>query len=324
MNNFDHIPMIDYQMISSADPAVRASAAADLRHACENVGFFYLQNHGVPSEDIERCFDAAKRFFALPLEDKLYGYVPRSKQNRGYVAMNEEQVDPNGGKDLHEAFDLSHDVALDDPEVLRGCWLSGPNVWPERAGAEFRQTLEQYYRSMLELSHRLYGAFAMALDLPEAYFDPMLKRPGSFMRILHYPPHPPMTAERADQADQLGIGAHSDYQCFTILAQDEVGGLEVRNAKGDWIAAPPIKGAYVVNIGDMMMRWSNDRFASTQHRVINRSGRERYSIPFFCGIDYDVVIEALPSCIGPDATAKYPPVNAHDYVVGKFMSSFKD
>lgn len=322
MSSFDHIPLIDYGMISSSDPTVRAEAAGKLREACENVGFFYLRNHGVPQEIIDSCFEQSRRFFAQPVEDKMLGHVPRSSQNRGYVAMNEEQVDPDGGKDLHEAFDLSHDVPLDDPEVIRGCWLSGPNVWPQRAPAEFRPTLEAYYDNMIGLAQRLYSAFALSLDLQEDFFDGMLHRPGSFMRILHYPPHPPKSDAVLEKVEQLGIGAHSDYQCFTILAQDEVGGLEVRNAQGDWIAATPIAGTFVVNIGDMMARWSNDRFSSTMHRVINRSGRERYSIPFFCGVDYDATIETLPTCVEPGMTAKYAPVNAHDYVVGKFMSSF--
>ena len=118
------------------------------------------------------------------------------------------------------------------------------------------------------------------------------------------------------------IGAHSDYECFTILAQDEVGGLEVRNARGEWIKATPMPGSFVINIGDMMARWTNDRFASTVHRVINRSGRARTSIPFFHGVDYDVSIETLPTCITSDRPSRYLPVNAHDYVASRIKNTY--
>jgi len=313
--DFDSIPLIDYAAIASRDPAERSRAAQDLRRACEQVGFFYVRNHGVPQPVIDACFEQAQRFFAQPLAVKMQSHADRASQHRGYSAMGDEQVDEAGQKDRNEAFDLSHDVPRDDPEVLRGCWLSGPNLWPEPEPPGFRAALEAYYAAVLSLGRRLFGAFALALGMPEDSFDAMLHRPGSFMRLLHYPPQPP-------QEEALGIGEHSDYECFTILAQDEVGGLEVCNAAGRWIPAPPIAGTFVINIGDMMARWTNDRFASTRHRVINRSGRERYSIPFFYGVDYDVTIATLPACLAPGELARYAPVNAHDYVAGRINATY--
>ncbi len=317
--DFDAIPVIDFALITSDDPQVRAAAAAGLRDVCTRVGFFYLSNHDVPQGVVEDCLAAARRYFAQPAEQKMATHISKSEHHRGYGAMLEERTDANGGADLHEAFDLSHDVPVDDPEVLGGCWLSGPNAWPDDAPPGFRAALEQYYAAMLTLGRRLFSVFALALGLREDVFEPMLDRPGSFMRVLHYPPQPP----RGEAAgNSLGIGAHSDYECFTILAQDDVGGLEVRNARGQWIAATPMPGCFVINIGDMMARWTNDLFASTLHRVINRSGRERYSIPFFYGVDYDVTLETLPVCIGPDRPRRYEPVNAHDYVASRIKGTY--
>lgn len=313
--DFDAIPVFDFALMTSSDPAIRAEAAACLRDACTRVGFFYLSNHGVPAPVIEACFEQARLYFAQPLEAKRRTHISQSAHHRGYVALLEEQTDSKGHADLHEAFDLSHDVPADDPEVLRGCWLSGPNAWPEDAPPGFRPALDAYYAAMLALGHRLFASFALALGLAETHFEPMLNRPGSFMRLLHYPPQPPAQ-------DVIGIGAHSDYECFTILAQDGVGGLEVRNAAGAWIQATPMPGAFVINIGDMMARWTNDCFASTLHRVINRSGRERFSIPFFYGVDYDVTLETLPGCIDADRPQHYEPVNAHDYVASRIKGTY--
>jgi isopenicillin N synthase-like dioxygenase len=316
--DFDAIPVVDFALITSSDLRVRIAAAATLREVCTRVGFFYLGNHGVPQPMIDGCFEAARRYFAQSTEQKMATHISKSEHHRGYGAMLEERTDAKGGPDLHEAFDLSHDVPADDPEVLAGCWLSGPNAWPDPAPPGFRAALENYYAAMLTLGRRLFGGFALALGLDEAFFEPMLDRPGSFMRVLHYPPQPP----HGEAGESMGIGAHSDYECFTILAQDDVGGLEVRNARGQWIAAVPMPGCFVINIGDMMARWTNDLFASTLHRVINRSGRERTSIPFFYGIDYDVTLETLPACVSPDRPQRYAPVNAHDYVAGRIKGSY--
>ncbi len=318
--DFDAIPVIDFASITSSDPATRAAAAHELRQVCTRIGFFYLRNHGVAPRIIDDCFAEARAYFAMPLEAKMRTHISRSAHHRGYGGLLEEQTDAEGAADLHEAFDLSHDVPADDPEVLRGCWLSGPNAWPDDASPGFRRALEAYYAAMLALGRRLFGGFALALGLPEAAFEPMLDRPGSFMRVLHYPPQPPRQGAAAPAG--IGIGAHSDYECFTILAQDDVGGLEVRNARGDWIAAVPVPDCFVINIGDMMARWTNDLFASTLHRVINRSGRERYSVPFFYGVDYDVTLETLPVCIMPDRPQRYAPINAHEYVASRIKGTY--
>ena len=174
-----------------------------------------------------------------------------------------------------------------------------------------------YFDEMTRLSHALLRAFALALDLEEEYFLVSFRKPQTQLSLLHYPPQPPAAPE-----DEYGIRPHADATAFTILYQDEVGGLQVQGVNGGWIAAPPISGTYVINIGDMMARWTNDRFASTKHRVFNRSGRERYSLPFFGIPDYDAVVACLPTCQGAGNPAKYEPLSVGDFIKRKNSSDW--
>jgi len=317
---FDIIPTIDLSPLRNGDANARAALAASVADACTRIGFFSITGHGVPEASVQRCFDAARRFFDRPADEKMRVHLRHSPHHRGYGGLLEEQVDPASGRDWHEAFDLSLDIPADDPEVLAGHFLCGPNQWPEDM-PWFREALEAHFADMLRVGQLLFEAFALALDLPADHFTPMLRRPGAFMRVLRYPPQG-LPRLPDDGPESLGIGAHSDYECFTVLAQDVVGGLEVRNADGQWIAVPPQPGAFVVNIGDMMARWTNDRFASTLHRVVNRSGRARMSIPFFHGVDYDTRIETLPGCLRPGEAPRYAPVSAHDYVAGRLAQTY--
>lgn len=314
--SFDQIPIIDLEPMFTGDDAAKAQLAADLRRACTEVGFLYIRNHHVPQAVIDATFAAAHHYFALDDDAKMANHVTLSRNNRGYAALLEENTDPTARGDLHESFDIALDVPADDPDVVAGKVLYGPNQWP--AGQpDFRAALETYHKAMLTLSGHLLHAFALALDLPEDYFDALVTKPLATLRVLHYPPQ---FGEIDDR--QIGIGAHSDYECFTILAQDSVSALQVLNTAGEWIAADPVPGCFVVNVGDQMARWTNDLFASTIHRAINRSGRERYSIPFFFGPNYDTVVEALPSCVDAGHPAKYPPISSGDYINGRFAATF--
>jgi isopenicillin N synthase-like dioxygenase len=190
--------------------------------------------------------------------------------------------------------------------------MSGPNVWPEFPS--FKETVGEYYAEILKLARRLIRLFALVLDLPETFFDKFVSTPGAMGRLLHYPP------QAANDPEALGIGAHTDIECFTILCQGTVPALQILNAKGEWIQAPPIPGSFVVNIGDMLARWTNDKFISTVHRVWNITGKERYSIPFFFGANYDAVISTLESCL-TDGQTKYEPVLAGDYVYKRLAAS---
>lgn len=189
--------------------------------------------------------------------------------------------------------------------------MSGPNAWPSVPG--LKPTLATYYGQILTLARKLIKLFAQVLDLPEAYFDHMFKTPGAMCRILHYPSQPLSSTT-------MGIGAHTDIECFTILCQGTQPALQILNTDGEWLAAPPIPGTFVVNIGDMLSYWSNDTFVSTVHRVLNITGEERYSIPFFMGPSYETLVEPLESCVKA-GKKNYESVLAGDYVFRRLAKS---
>ena len=207
---------------------------------------------------------------------------------------------------------MAIEIAGDDPDYQAGNPLYGPNQWPS-AMSGFKPAMQAYYDEITALSHRLYRVFALALELPEDFFLAMLDKPLDILRILHYPPQP-----EVPDADQIGTGAHSDFDCFTILNQDPVGGLQALNSAGEWIDAPYIEDSFLINVGDMLERWSNGLFVSTVHRVINRSDKRRYSTVFFAAPGYHTEVACLPSCMSEAAPARYEPVLAGDYIVSRY------
>ncbi len=303
------VPVIDFSPFLEGTAAGRNKVAAAVREACEGIGFFYLAGHGVPQAEIDGIFAAARRFFELPLEQRVKVKLT-PKQNRGYQPLGSRMyADKADAPDQNESYKYQHEYAEDDPDILDGNRVHARNQWPDGLPG-WRETLIGYYDQMEWLTDKLLRAFALALELPDEYFIEFYKKPLTQINLLHYPPRliPPGLR-------QFGLRPHSDTTAFTILAQDDNGGLQVEH-DGEWIEVPPIPGTYVINIGDMMERWTNDRFASTPHRVINRSGKERYSVPYFAIPDFDAVVSCLPSCMGPGRPAKYPPRH-----VGEFMQA---
>lgn len=271
---FDSVPQIDLTPLVAPDPQNTertAAIAKEIRDACLEVGFFYVTGHGVDADLIARTFEATKDFFDLPLEQKAGVSILNSAKMRGYTGLLEENTDPDNDGDLHEAFDIGLDLADDDPDAHTDVYGWGLNQWPDVDG--FRELIVEYHTAMLTLARALYRGFALSLDLDGDYFTPKLTKPISELRLLRYPTQP------AANEKVLGIGQHSDYDMFTILATDEVPALEILNPAGEWIPAPPVEGAFIVNVGDLLERATNDLYRSTVHRVINRSGRERYSLP---------------------------------------------
>jgi len=312
---FDSIPVVDIGPLR--DGTDKRGVAVEIGRACRDVGFFYIRNHGVSKSDMDEAFAAAKRFFALPLEDKQEIHISKSYPNqRGYVPLFEENIDMGTTADLKEAFDLGRALPADDPDILAGTPFHAENVWPERLPG-FRESIEDYHRKMLDLSDELVRAVALSLDLPEDYFCDKMDRAIANLRLLRYPP-------QTGQIDKavLGIGAHSDYGFLTILAQDSVGGLQVQNCAGEWIAATPIPGTFVVNIGELLSHWTNDLFTPTLHRVVNVSGRERYSLPFFLDTNYDALVECIDNCILPGEKPKHDPVLGGEYLWKRFDETF--
>ncbi|GBE85083.1 Clavaminate synthase-like protein [Sparassis latifolia] len=314
-STFEEIPVIDVQDLMSSDPKVRRALADEIRDACTNVGFFYVENHTVQPSVIEGALAAAKNFFSLPLSEKMSLDIHKSANFKGYTALLGENTNPENRGDLHEGFDIGWEKMFGGSRSDDGA-MTGNNVWPEGLPG-FRESVLDYYHAAVLLGKLLFPIFALALDLPENFFDDKTTNPAAIMRLLYYPPQTGVVDDRV-----VGIGAHTDYECFTILWQDGVQALQVCNNEGKWIDAVPIPGTFVVNLGDQLARWTNDVFKSTLHRAVNRSGVERYSIPLFFGTDYNVKLEPLPSCVSEDNPAKYEVVCAGDYVKSRLEATY--
>lgn len=309
----DGLPVIDLSPLTQGDQGV-ARVAAEIGHACRTIGFFYISNHGIPVEVLQEVYTLSARFFALPIDEKRALTIAKSMNNRGYAGMESESLDPSKLSDAKEAFNIGREP--EEGEALDpGTPSIGHNQWPVLSG--FRAVMLGYYDAMRRLSERLHAAFALDLGLPGDYFADKIDRPLATLRLLRYPPHPGIF-----DGSRYGAGAHTDYGNLTLLAQDEVGGLEVRTRSGDWIQAPPIPGTFICNIGDCLMRWSNDVYVSTPHRVTNISGRERYSIAFFLDPNPDARVECLPTCAGVDRPARYPPVTAAAYLTERLNATY--
>jgi len=298
------LPVIDLSAWGDDDRAL-ADVAARIGAACRDVGFFYVVNHGVGAELINAAFAQSKAFFALPVAEKQRIAIETIGGNRGYSGLMHEALDPKRGPDMKEAFNVGFDLKPDDPELLAGKPFRALNAWPDLPG--FRETLLAYFGACAALGARIHRAFAHDLGIATDYFASRFDRPMATLRLLRYP-------ATASGDEQIGAGAHTDYGNLTLLATGDVGGLEVRTRAGDWIDAPAMANAFVVNIGDCLMRWTNDVYVSTPHRVVNRSGRARYSIAFFFDPNPDAEVAVIPSCVGEGERARYAPILAADYL----------
>ena len=308
---FRELPSVDVAGLYSGDPARRREAGLALGKAARETGFFYLTGHRVPEASIQRLLAQSRRFFALSSEAKLAYHIGLSSNHRGYVPPGEE-VFYGGSRDQKEAFDLCNELPSDDPDVVAGTPLLGPNVWPDLPG--FREDVGAYYRELLALGRLLLSGFALALGLAENYFDRFVKKPPSQLRLLHYPPS-------SDAEAAAGIGSHTDYECFTILLATAPG-LEVMNGAGDWVDAPPRPGAFVVNIGDLFETWSNGSFVATSHRV-RKVSVERYSFPLFFACDYWTEVAPLPELVTPERPAAYGRLIAGEHLYAQTIQSFR-
>lgn len=312
MQALDTIPVIDVSPLWDDSPAAFDAIARQIRQASTEIGFFYVRGHNVSRDLMTAVYFAAKYFFALPAATK--EAIKVNSAHRGYVPFAQTTQPGKQHPDRKESFNFAYPFAPGDPEMSAGHALIGLNQWPAEE-ARWRAVMEAYYATVFELGQRILQGFAVALDLPTGFFRGVYRNPLVRARLLHYPPQPP-----GDEGQSAA--EHTDYGAITILWQDDVGGLQVRNRAGDWIAAPPVEDTFVINIGDMLQRWSNDLFISTPHRVLNSSGRERYSIPVFYDPDYNTLVECLPNCATAESPAKYPPIVAGDYITGRYDNSY--
>jgi isopenicillin N synthase-like dioxygenase len=309
------IPVVDVGGLQSREPSDLAAVAAQIGAAAREVGFFSIVNHGVPAQLVADVFAAARAFFALPRAVKEEISLERSPHYRGYARIGFEKLDPTRPGDVKESYNVGREFAPDDPGVLAGKPFHGLNQWPELPG--FRTTLLTYYEVLLDLVIALHRAVAIDLGADEHAFAPHFANALGLLRLLRYPPHPGAFDDRL-----YGAAPHTDYGNLTLLAQDDVGGLEVRMRDGTWVTVAPEPGAFVCNIGDALMRWSNDVYVSNPHRVVNRSARERYSVALFGDPNADAQIACLPACAGPDRPAKYPPITYAELLRSKYEATY--
>jgi isopenicillin N synthase-like dioxygenase len=315
-----NVPVIDISPFRSGVDKMGVAQAVD--RACREIGFLVISGHGVAPDLVERTRAAGRAFFDLPLEEKQRVRRPAPTVARGYIGMEEESVgrsrnpDATAG-DLNESLMIGPVDAPNPAYAAAGGPHFAPNLWPERP-AELQATWTEYYRAMGSLAATLMRIFALGLGLPEAYFDPLIDRHISRLRVRNYPA--PATTP---VPGQLRAGAHSDYGSLTILCtEDRPGGLQVFNAGGAWVDVPIVPDAFIVNIGDLLARWTNDAWVSTLHRVVNPpagAGGEtrRQSLVFFHNPNYDAPIQSLDQ----QAAAKYPPTTSGEHLARLFTAT---
>ena len=300
------LPVIDFAGASDE------TLARQLDQAFTDIGFCYFRGIGIDQALVDGVFEASRRFHAQPRAAK--DAIAMNSFHRGYMAPKTSIIQTSSVAKVtkpndSESFMLMHEVAPGDPRYGRP--LDGPNLWPDLQG--FREPVEAYEMAMHAFCLRLLGPMALALGLPRAWFLPHFVQPTTFLRLLHYPPH-----ARDAPDDAFGSAPHTDYGFVTILAQDRQGGLEVRRKDGTWLAAPPLEGTWVVNVADMLSRWTNGRWQSTPHRVKNLSGGDRYSCPYFFDMAMDSIVEVLPTC----RPATHPAVRYGDYLMERLDKNY--
>ncbi len=306
----EEIPVLDMAPYLRGDAGALERLGAELRHALENVGFYFIVNHGVDQALIDRTFAAAKRFHAQPLEEKmkirldlnLRGYEPLKGSTTRHAAFKEAKNQPN----LAEAFFIGRDLAPDHPDVLAGKPFRGLNQWPAELPG-FREDVLAYTRAAEKLGMSLVPVYAVALGLAPDFLSRGFEEPMFTFRMSHYP-----QAEGVAD-DQFSLAPHSDMSFMTLLPDNEVPGLSIRLPNGRWIDAPAMAGSFLVNGGDLLRRYTNDRFLATPHKVLNSSGRERYAIPFFMDCSYDFVMACLPTCQWADNPPRYDPISYAEF-----------
>lgn len=303
----DEVPILDLTPLNQGGSL--AGLARELRRACETIGFFYVANHGAPGDVVDNVFAATRRYFAEPHEQRMKLRIDE-RFRRGFMPQGINQH-PGYEADLKESFEYALDLPLTDPAVEAGLPLHGPNRWPPEY-PWLRAAAEAYFNETLALGKRLLRVFALSLELDEGFFLQFCKKPMVQTRLFHYPPQK-VTPEKV-----FGVAPHSDYGMITLLTQDPIGGLELRKRDGEWVGAPFIEGTFVINLGDMFKVWTNDLYVSNLHRVVNRTGKERYSIPTFFNLDYDAPVACLPTCQSATNPAKYKPIKSGDYLVSRF------
>jgi len=316
---FKEIPVIDISpLVGPQDnPKSLRKTAKEIENACKNIGFFYVKNHQIPQNHLDAVILVMQEFFNLPEEEKMKIHIGNSDVFRGYTPLGKELT--NAKYDWHECVDFGLDLEPNHPEVIAGNQLLGPNQWPENQ-PNFRKALESHWDLMILLGRRITEGLAMSLGFDKKKFARFMNKSHSFMRISNYPPY------GKDQEENMGdgIGAHIDYGFLTILLQDNIGGLEVKNADNEWVSAPMIPGTFLINIGHMIQRWTNDYYKATVHRVIPPKHETRCSLPFFFEPNFDAIVVPLDTFCSKNNPPRYKPFHFGNYLESKFTTSYSD
>jgi len=319
------VPIIDMSPYWTGSEASKWTVVQQIDVACRDIGFLVIAGHGVPQELVEEVDDVSRAFFDLQLEEKMQVVRPAPDVTRGYIPIEGESVARSRGEhapgDLNESLMIGPvDVGQDDYYTSSAAGKHfAPNLWPERPVA-LREIYTTYYRAMSDLARTLMRLFALALDQPETFFDDKIDKHISRLRVRNYP-----APKVSPQPGQLRAGAHSDYGSLTILkTEDKPGGLQAYNKAGAWVDVPVEPGCFIVNLGDLMARWTNDYWISTLHRVVNPpqemvSESRRQSLVFFHNPNYNAVIECIPSCQSPDHPPKYPVTTSGEHLRSQFV-----
>ncbi|XP_022882475.1 2-oxoglutarate-dependent dioxygenase mpl2 isoform X2 [Olea europaea var. sylvestris] len=308
--------------IDLSNPDIQSSVSL-LKQACLDSGFFYLINHGINEEFMDEVFAQSKRLFDLPMEEKMK--LLKNEKHRGYTPVLDEHLDPVNQihGDYKEGYYIGIEVSDDDPDANKPFY--GPNVWPSSdILPAWRETMERYHQEALDVARAVARLIALALDLNGDFFDQpeMLGKPLAILRLLHYEGR---TSEPAKGI--FGAGAHSDFGLITLLATDSILGLQICKDKDAepkvWEYVPPLKGVFIVNLGDMLERWSNGIFRSTLHRVLCR-GQDRYSIVYFVEPNHDCIVECFPTCQSTENPPKFPPIKCESYMLQRYKDTHAD
>ncbi len=310
---YESLPLIDISGIRTGDRHRLRVIADEIGLAARGIGFFRIIGHGIDLTLVEKTYQMAERFFALPDPIKQLYYIGLSTNHRGYVPFTEKGDYLDEVSRNYEAFDLGVDLPHDDPDYLAGNRLLGPNVWPDIAG--FRQTVSAYYGQISALGRMISAALELHLGLrPGAMTDQMTK-PISQLRLLHY-----VRQNDGIDAKSVNMGAHTDYECLTLLHTRNAG-LQVMTAEDNWIDVPVDRRVFVVNIGDMLEAWTNGQLRSTPHRVLNLLP-ERFSMPYFVAANHDTVIRPFPELVGQGGQELYEPFKAGDHLERMLLRDF--
>ena len=305
----DRIPVLDVGPCLAGKPGAQQTLAEAVAATCVDTGFLVITNHGISQTLIDGAFAAASDFFdleekrklALKVGDLNIGYLPYGAQ-----IVRTSKINVNTKPNLSESFYIVTDRTADDPDIVAGNPLYGLNKWPNEMPS-FRARTMAYFQAMRPLAHRMVSVIATSLGLPQDYFDADFHEPTITLRLIRYPRHD------GAEDNQFGFAPHIDTSFLTLLAQSALPGLEVRTREGDWIRPPAIPGTFVVNTGEMLSRYSNDRYIPTPHRVINANNALRHAIPFFYGPSLDAVIKPVPTCVTTDNPARDEPLLYADH-----------